>query len=95
MGDMRKMMYRAHTLGMTAEHYVFFHYASQVTVDLLQPWDYGTGVTPEERAWRMDAFRPMKLVSEQYLVYCQIIYILLRNTGHISSRVTPFSLTIW
>ena len=64
--QVRKVMYRAQALGMTGGDYAFLHFTTKLTPSRVRPWEDGTAMTSEQRAKRIDAYRPLKQVVVIY-----------------------------
>ena len=62
----RAIMYRAQALGMTGGDYVFLHFTIVLNSSRIQPWEDGTAMTSEQRAKRIDAYRPLKQVGVKH-----------------------------
>ena len=60
------IMYRAQELGMTGGDYAFLHFTIVLNSSRIHPWDDGTAMTSDQRAKRIDAYRPLKQVGVKH-----------------------------
>ena len=77
---------------MTGPDYVYLYYSLEPSDDTRRPWEDGSEMTSEQRTTRIDAFRTMKQVSSDGVLFLGVCNIF---GGFSTNYVRGSELRIW